>query len=275
MNDSDYEQFAKLADSIAKEAGVVFKKYFNNYGRADFKDNNSPVTIADKEINSLVISRIKESFPEHDVVGEEESSLENGGDYVWICDPIDGTNPFIYGLPYACFMLALSHKGKIIVAVINDVMSDRLYSATHGGGTFCNGEKLRVNHTNQLSKQVIEASGSISAYVDSGVLKMHVEHEAHRLLVLMCTAQGALQVANGHIGGQVFVGSTLHDMAASSLIVAEAGGKVTDLFGDEQDYSKAVKGMVCSNGLLHDELLAIVKKSLKSDVSMRENWGEL
>ena len=83
------------------------------------------------------------------------------------------------------------------------------------------------------------------------------------MLVLMCVGQGNMLVANGAIGGQIFVGQTAHDMAAPSLIVSEAGGKVTDLFGNTQDFTQEVKGMVSSNGILHDELLAIVQNSLK------------
>ena len=257
---NDYLEFAK---QTAVKAAIIFKKYFENDAHTEYKENNTPVTVADKEINRLVIQEIQIAYPGHDVLGEEESSLENDSDWVWICDPIDGTNVFTWRLPYACFMLALTHKGKVLVSVIYDVSSDRMYYASKDGGAYCNGESITVNSDSNISKLVVECSGSTSKYVNPGELKKNVEIGCHRLAVLMCVAQGNIIVANGSIGGQIFVGQTAHDMAAPSLLVAEAGGKVTDLFGDEQDFTHEVKGMVCSNGLIHDELLEIVQKSLK------------
>ena len=260
---SELNDYLKFAMQTATKAAVIFKKYYENDAHTEYKENNTPVTIADKEINSLVIHEIQTTYPSHDVLGEEESSVENESDWVWICDPIDGTNVFTWRLPYACIMLALTYKGEVLVSVIYDVGSDRMYYAQRGGGAFCNEQPVSVSITSDITKLVVDCSGSSGKYVAPGELKKNVEQTCHRLVVLMCVAQGNLIVANGSIGGQIFVGQTVHDMAAPSLLVSEAGGKVTDLFGGKQDYSKEVKGMVCSNGLIHDELLEIVQKSLK------------
>jgi myo-inositol-1(or 4)-monophosphatase len=263
----ELKSYLAFAESVAQKATPIFTRYYENDAGTQYKDNNSPVTLADKSINSLVIEEIKSKYPDHDVLGEEESSLENDSDWVWICDPIDGTNVFTWRLPYACIMLALAHKGDVLVSVIYDVGSDRMYTATKGGGAYCNNQPISVNTSTDISKLVVECSGSTSKYVNPGEMKKNVELTCHRLAVLMCVAQGNIIVANGGIGGHIFAGQTAHDMAAPSLLISEAGGKVTDLFGNKQDFSQEVKGMVCSNGLIHNEMLEIVRKSLLPDVA--------
>jgi len=263
MTNSELEDYVGFAKQVANKAATIFREYYKSDAAAEYKENNSPVTEADKEINSLVIEEIRQKYPDHDVLGEEQSSLENGSDWLWICDPIDGTNVFTWRIPYSCIMLALAYKGEVVVSVIYDVGSDRLYSAIKNGGAYCNNKTVSVNGASELAKSVVDCSSSTSKYVNSGELKKNVEQTCHRMLVLMCVGQGNMLVANGAIGGQIFVGQTAHDMAAPSLIVSEAGGKVTDLFGNTQDFTQEVKGMVSSNGILHDELLAIVQNSLK------------
>jgi myo-inositol-1(or 4)-monophosphatase len=263
-NNIELENYLNFAKQVATDASVIFKKYYESNIGTEYKENNTPVTDADKEINSLVIERVKQQYPDHDTLGEEESSLDNNSDWVWICDPIDGTNVFTWKIPYSLIMIALTYKGEVVVSVIYDVGSNRLYTATKNGGAYCNDKIIKVDSTDNISKTIVDCSGSISKYVNSGELKKNVEETCHRVLVLMCAGQGNLLVAKGSISGQIFVGQTAHDIAAPSLIVTEAGGKVTDLFGNALDFTHEVKGSVSSNGIIHDELLSIVANSLKT-----------
>lgn len=81
-----------FAKDIADEAGILMLKYLQNGLNVKFKYDNSPVTIADKEINSLVITRIKEQYPDHSIIGEEASHILKKASYTWVCDPIDGNS---------------------------------------------------------------------------------------------------------------------------------------------------------------------------------------
>src|SRR3989344_1249128 len=92
------EEYLKLAKHIAKGSAEIALKYFGFDVQSTWKDNNSPMTKADTEINSYVIEQIHARYPEHSIVGEEESKKGTGSEYVWVCDPIDGTMPYSRGL---------------------------------------------------------------------------------------------------------------------------------------------------------------------------------
>jgi fructose-1,6-bisphosphatase/inositol monophosphatase family enzyme len=109
---------------------------------------------------------------------------------------------------------------------------------------------------------IISESSKTSSYVDTPLLRKLSEERCHRLLILQCAVQEGLLVANGQTAGGIFVGSTAHDVAATKLIIEEAGGKTSDLFGNDQSYDTPVKGFVYSNGIVHNELLELVNDSL-------------
>ena len=109
-----YEEFAK---QLAQKAGEIMKNNFSHGMKKELKRDKSPVTTTDIAINKLVISEVKKYFPDHDVKGEEESSFENNSEYVWVCDPVDGTYPFSHGLPVFTFSLALVKNGKPVLGV--------------------------------------------------------------------------------------------------------------------------------------------------------------
>jgi len=264
MTQADYTEYLDFAKDLAKQAGDIAREHFKVGVAADKKADNTPVTIADKAINSLVIEKVKAAYPTHDVLGEEESDQTGASEFVWVCDPIDGTSPYSFGLPYSCFMLALVEDGEPMVAVIYDIFSDRLYSATKGGGTLMNGEPVHVNAESDISLSVVSGTGRGNPVIDVPQLQKVITSITHRTLTLMCVGQEALLVANGSIEGGVFVPTTAYDVAAPMLIVREAGGKVTDLLGNDQRYDQPVNGLVYSNGLIHDDLLAAVQESLVS-----------
>src|SRR5689334_227090 len=101
------EQYLTFAKSVAQEAEQIALKYFGFDVKITWKGDTSPLTQADTEINSMLIRRVKETYPEHSVVGEEESMATTNSQYTWVCDPIDGTAPFSAGIPAFTFSLAL------------------------------------------------------------------------------------------------------------------------------------------------------------------------
>ena len=140
MENKEYLEFAK---EIAYEAGKIMLKYFNAKDISSYKGDKTIVTLADKEINTYLINRVKEKFPDHCVDGEEEKF--GNSNYVWVCDPIDGTAMYARHIPVAVFSLALVVDGESKVGVVYDVFTDTLYSAIKGEGAYKNGEKISVN----------------------------------------------------------------------------------------------------------------------------------
>jgi len=130
---------------IAYLAGGVMKTYFTHFGMERVvKTDTTPLTAADTEINALVISHIRKLSTEVDIVGEEESDRT---DSPWqiMCDPVDGTFPYTWGMPVATFMLGLMYRREPVMGVIYDPFTDRMYSAQKGKGAWLNMTRLKVS----------------------------------------------------------------------------------------------------------------------------------
>ena len=142
--------YLEIAKDIALKAGGIMKQYFSFETHKELKQDHTPVTLADTTINSLVIQELKKHFPNHGVLGEEESNYDENNEYIWVCDPIDGTIPFSIGMPTNVFSLALTHNGEVILGVIYDPYLDRMVWAEKGKGTFCNGKQIFVSKAENL-----------------------------------------------------------------------------------------------------------------------------
>lgn len=254
--------YKSFCEDIAKEAGNIIKKHFVFPMNKVWKEDCTPITKTDMEVNKLIITKVHELFPGHDVLGEEESSLENKGEYVWVCDPVDGTIPFSHGVPTAVFSLALVHNGIPLVAIIYDPWVDRMYYAEKGKGAFLNGRKIHVSDVNSFSCNVVGmAKWKNSKYNISELSDVLIAKECHVMQVLSIIYMGML-VASGELCAVIFPGNTAHDGASLKLLVEEAGGIVTDLYGNEQRYDQEIKGFIASNGLLHNALVKMVSEIL-------------
>lgn len=258
---NEYLEFAK---SVAEVAGEIMLKYFNNEMQQHYKADNTLVTVADEEINQMVIKRVAEKYPEHSVLGEEASN-DIYGELAWVCDPIDGTNLFARGLPTCTFSLALTKDGRPILGVINDPFTKSLYWAEQGLGAFMNNKKLTVSDKNMEYKAVGHIDWWPNAEYDTSIAihDLGVETSAY-FLSIGSVVRAASLVASGKIEVAVFSGTKgkFMDIAAAKIIVEEAGGKVTDLFGDEQRYDRDIKGAVISNGVCHQQVVVALKKHL-------------
>lgn len=112
---NEYENYLQFAKEIAKEAGTIMRKYFEKKDISSYKEDKTIVTLADREINSYLIKRVKETFPTHSVDGEEEQFGESK--YVWVCDPVDGTAMYARNIPVAVFSLALVIDGILLLGL--------------------------------------------------------------------------------------------------------------------------------------------------------------
>lgn len=259
MNNIDsYLVFAK---DLAYQAGDIMRANFKPGVASETKSDMTPVTIADTQINKMVIDAVAEKFPDHSVMGEEESSTTQNTEYLWVCDPIDGTIPYTLGIPANMFSLALVHNGESILGVLYDPYTDRLYEAVKGNGAFMNGQKIRVN-------QEVAPKGYITMPTMQYGLTNNADmvHDAItmgiRSFSVCCVTYEAMLIANGQITGAIFPGNTPWDIAACKVIVEEAGGVVTNLDGEEQKYDCPIRGAVMSNGVMHDELVALAQRNL-------------
>ena len=258
------EKYLEFAKRLAYEAGEIMRNYFDGEMKADYKGDDTIVTVADEEINQMVIDRVRESFPEHSVNGEEQSYGESN--FVWACDPIDGTAMFARGVPVAVFSLALVVDGAPIVGVVYDPFMDKLYSAIKGEGAYKNDEKIIVNDVRIGDRrEVSNFDYWPEAKLGLGVVLDAFNKASSYFISVGSVARAAMCVASGDFVMGIFAGTEGKnvDVAAAKIIIEEAGGKMTDIYGNEQRYDGDIKGAIYSNGVVHDEVVKIVKENMR------------
>ncbi len=248
----DLEFAKKLAHKAGKEIVANFKLGMER----DWKGDDTPVTVTDKAINSMVVNSVKEAYPDSGILGEEES-FEPERQKLWICDPIDGTLPFTYGIPISTFCLALVEDGDVKLGVIYDPFMDRLYHATKGGGAFLNDEPIHVNDKSELKNSAMSLSSRGFKEPVADVFD-RFNTQGAKIFMMLSFAYGTTFVANGEFVTSVFGMENTWDVAASKVIIEEAGGKVSDLDGNDQRYDQPINGFVASNGTVHDDILEIL-----------------
>lgn len=257
------QKYLKFAKDIAYKAGKIMIKYFEDNSEASYKLDQTIVTKADTEINQYLIKKVKETFPTHSVDGEEEQFGKSN--YVWVCDPIDGTAMYARGIPVAVFSLALVIEGVPTIGVVYDPFTDSMYSAIKDKGAYKNDKKISVNNIELTDKKSVsnfdmwpKADYNLYDSIKELGKKTYFVGVGSVIRACMCIATGDFNLA-------IFPGTTHKncDIAAAKVIVEASGGKVTDLFGNEQRYDRDINGAVISNGKVHDEVVAVLKTNLK------------
>lgn len=257
------EKELEFAKSVANEAGKIMLKYFGNAERSYKFEGKEIVTVADTEINNYLIEQVKKYFPNHAVSGEEESFGESN--IKWVCDPIDGTEMYACNIPTASFSLALVVDGVSELGVIFDPFLNRLYYATRGGGAYLNGEKIFVNNSKVFDRH--KSVMSFCCWEGCGVDIYGMLSKTKWYSVALGSAvRNGIHVATGDFICSVHPGNRNYDIAALKVIVEEAGGRVTNIYGREQHYDGDIKGAIISNGKIHDEVVKNLSEFINSTV---------
>ena len=247
-----------VAKDIALKAGAIMLAHFEDPS-VERKPDDSPVTLADKEVNQMVIEEIGKKYADG-VIGEEESTAHYGMGRRWVCDPIDGTRAFIWGVPTAMFSLALIVDGVPVLGVAYDPFMNQLYEAISGYGSFLNGVSIRVS-TEYIVGANVGVTGSIENILKQPqqmILMQNLLDKKARLVSFSGAVYKGCLLARGKIDGYVEKNVNPHDVAAIEVIVKEAGGMVTGFDGNPLDYTRIFKGAVISNSVIHEELLQTV-----------------
>lgn len=263
-NKEDLKNYLEFAKTVAIEAGEIMLKYFKVGVESSEKEDKSIVTLADKEINNLLIELVNKKFPTHAVLGEEQSNEVESSD-VWLCDPVDGTVPFSKGMPISVFSLAYVKDGVPLLGVVYDPFTKRMYQAIKGGGAYANDTILKVSDKNIDYKSTLDVEWWPEAEyeIDSICHKISVDTGAY-VLHIGSVIQAACMVASSQFEACVFAGTKGKsvDIAAVKVIVEEAGGMVTNIYGDDQKYFKDIKGAIISNAIIHEELVKRIKNNI-------------
>jgi myo-inositol-1(or 4)-monophosphatase len=259
-NKEERERLKATAIDAARIAGTILLDHARVGVRIEHKDEVNLVTEADRRSEQAVVERIRKHFPEHRILAEERG-LESRGDspYQWIIDPLDGTTNFAHGFPLYCVSIGLEYDGQIVLGVVLDPTRSELFTAELGHGAALNGRPIAVSKTSRLDAALLVTG---FAYDIRHSRDNNLNHFSRFSLLaqgVRRTGSAAIDlcyVAAGRFDG--FWELKLHpwDMAAGSLIVAEAGGRMSDFKGGV--FSIYGPELIASNGRLHEEMIGVL-----------------
>jgi myo-inositol-1(or 4)-monophosphatase len=257
--------FLEVAVKAALAAGEYLCRQIHRTRQVDYKGVVNLVTDCDRQSQKIILSVIGQAFPDHGFLAEENGHRVTGREeYCWLIDPLDGTTNYAHGLPIFCVSIALEKEGELLVGVVYDPMRQELFQAIKGQGARLNGRRLKVSQTSSLNLSLL-ATGFPYDLRKSPVNNLvHFENFLFRVQAIRLCGAAALDlayVACGRFDGFWELKLNPWDVAAGSLLVEEAGGRVTDFKGTKIDL--AAGEIVASNGLIHASMLKILRMGLK------------
>lgn len=226
-----------IAVRAARVAGNIIARGFENRDDLDTqaKGKNDFVTKIDKEAEQAIISKIKQSYPDHAFYGEESGKQGDDETFTWIIDPLDGTTNFIKGIPHFSVSIALLHKGRLDQAVVFDPIRGELFTASKGAGAQLNGYRIRASKAKDLDQTIL---GTAFPFKQPEQLEQYTQQftqifrKAGDIRRSGSAALDMAYVAAGRLDGYWERGVQPWDIAAGELLVREAGGLVTDFSGN-------------------------------------------
>ncbi len=259
-NLSPYEDMMDVAVAAARQAAIVLMERFGDVIHVASKDkvHKELVTDVDLQVEGEIITVIKEDYPNHSILSEEQGSLYTASEYKWIIDPLDGTHNFARRLPIFGTSIALEHKGEVVLGVIGLPYFDEIYTAERGKGAYLNGEEIHVSNTG-LSQSLMIYDTKLRVNREPMVASLSdLVPEVFIIRMFGCATWDLSLIAKGQADFDVDFTAKPWDLAAGALIVQEAGGKVTDLQGNP--WNAYTQGYVASNGKVHEEVLGIINE---------------
>ena len=249
---------------IALEAGKIVREGYHSHKEVTHKGVVDLVTEFDVKTEKFIISQLTEAFPGYTLVGEESHRGTYHYEKAIYIDPIDGTTNFVHGIPHLAISLGVWEAGEPKLAVVYNPILEELFWAVKGEGAYCNGEKLEVSTQDKLQNALI-ATGFPYAKVNAGIEYHWVIDSMANLLPhiqdirrLGAAAVDLCYLAQGKVEAFYEIDLKPWDVAAGILIVQEAGGKISNVYGKTFDFDD--KSIVASNGKVHTQLLAKLER---------------
>jgi myo-inositol-1(or 4)-monophosphatase len=238
-----------LIDNLEKPKQIQYKE-----GRANI------VTDIDLLVEKRIIGLLKEEYPKFNILSEESTAVSNNSDFTWIIDPLDGTNNYLFGIPFFCVTLALAERDEVIFGVTYDPVRKELFKAEKGNGAYLNNNLLKMNKTSSVRAPLIGCDVGYDAEKGKSVLEMVMSQwsDIHTIRILGSAALGLAYVACSRL--DIYIQPYLFpwDIATGLLLVTESGGEVSDWSGTIANIQS--KQVIASNISLHNYTMEIIKE---------------
>lgn len=245
---------------IAAHAGGILQSFIGEELDVRHKSRTDLVTKADHASEQYLINAIQTAFPTHTINAEESGEFAGKAEHQWFIDPLDGTLNYAHGVPIYCVSIGYAYEGELELGVIYDPTRDEMFAAQRGQGATLNGNPIQVSGFTDLIDCMLVTGfpndmwGTPDDNMDN-FLKFN--REAQTVRRLGSAALDVVYVAAGRLDGFWEVEIFQWDVAAGGLIVREAGGVVTDVYGN-QDFMNKPVSIVCANPAIHVEMLTVL-----------------
>jgi myo-inositol-1(or 4)-monophosphatase len=250
--------YLETAVEIAREAGALLTNYFERRVAFETKGEFDLVTEADRASERLVVERLRSHFPSHAIVAEEGGGHESASEYRWYVDPLDGTTNFAHSFPLYNVTLGLERSGELIAGVVFDPTRQEMFTAERGSGAYLNNRRIHVSPVKRLTNCL--ASSGFPARKRHHNVNIHFYYQvamaSHGVRRTGSAAIDLAYVACGRLDCFWEFGLKPWDVAAGTLLVSEAGGRVSDMRGAPHSVTDS-DDVLADNGALHQEILAL------------------
>ena len=249
-------EFLEFAVEVAEKAGENIMQYHGPQLERDYDDKTHFKTLVDDMNDKMARLEIGKRFPSHSILSEESAPHKGDSDLTWVVDGIDGTINFSTGYnDHFAFAIGLCRGNTPIVGVINAPKRGELYTAEVGKGAFCNGKKIQVSNLTDINKVLMGCdAGKFNRTANLPYLeKLHSPSGVTCACIGFCASVPLCLVASGVIHAYLATSLNPEDMASGVIIIREAGGKVTNLKGEEWQLGN--ESILAANPVLHQKLV--------------------
>ncbi|MBT3557565.1 MAG: inositol monophosphatase [Rhodospirillales bacterium] len=252
-----YNQFIEAANSMADASGAVIRAGDQKSFQIVKKGDGSPVTSVDQATEDRVRDIISEAFPDHGIVGEERDDHAPDSEFVWVLDPIDGTLPFLAGIPVYGTLIALLHQKRPVLGVIDMPMTGDRWIGCEGMPTTRNGEPCRTRSCADLSDAMMSTSNP-DYYDESNVSALEQMRDRSNWNVYGGSCMAYAQIASGRIDVGMDVLFDVHDYMALVPVIQGAGGIISDWSGKALDLNSGDRFVAAGDARVHEQALEIL-----------------
>jgi myo-inositol-1(or 4)-monophosphatase len=247
---------------IARHAGEILDSFVGEDLDVKHKSRTDLVTKADHASEQYLIETIRKSFPDHAINAEESGKWEGAAEHQWFIDPLDGTLNFAHGVPIYAVSIGYAYQGRVELGVVYDPTRKEFFSAERGKGATLNDNPMHVSGFEDLVDCMLVTGfpNDMWGTPDDNTRNfIRFSKLAQTVRRLGSAALDVVYVAAGRLDGFWEVEIFNWDVAAGGLIVREAGGVVTNLYGNE-DFLKEPISIVCANPTIHAKMLEVLKE---------------
>ena len=257
----DIPTFLSTAWQAAHAAGEVICDHWQEPRSIGYKGPIDLVTPVDRAAERTIVEALQRDFPEHSILAEEETEITSkANEYRWIIDPLDGTTNFAHGYPQVSVSIALEFREEIIVGLVYDPLRHECFRAVKGHGETLDGGAIQVSSVTKLDKGLLATGFPYDRRENADFYLSFFRGFLTRCQAIRRAGSAALDlcyVASGRLDGFWELKLKPWDIAAGALIVAEAGGSLSDFSG--KPFSIWGNETLASNGIIHDEMVQVIR----------------